>query len=375
MATFLLATRCPACQGDIVSAPDIRLLMCPACHAEVAVNAGQLTVVRQHAVYEQRASTLTLGTRFDIEGIRWQLIGLLRFNLLDSKPATEATHYLLASPAGEFNWLIETDEAWWRARSLVDKPDEVGDNAVPAGVGFHKRETRVFELVYAEGAFDWSAVPGSRLVHTEYFQLDSVLLKQLAPSDTRWMTLTAVEGLHVHSWLVRESGASVPTDKPLFSAAALKAAGEHDVGRVAKAWVVVMIALLFGYFWLESYISGLALFLLKTFGSIALVIAISEAVKVVREKESPHGKPALYGSLAFTIFNCSNFFLGGVFSVVLFWLSIGFLWVPLFAVGSAEELVTSALSSETEKSFARRYGYILYVGVVFFLGTALLKAI
>lgn len=219
---------CPNCGSAIEYQPgSAEHLVCPACHAEVALGAGKSEVLRKHDELQQFRTTLELGAVASIDDVKWRLIGLLRCREYGSDETSTWTEYLLFNADKGFLWLVETDESWTRTEVLNTLPEDTGGGVRHAGKGYTKKWAYGSEVIYAAGAFNWRVSIGDKTWITDYYGPDGTLSQEQTAEEITWSLGRPVEPRQVAHWfgtaqagagkLAGRGGSSAPAASPLRS--------------------------------------------------------------------------------------------------------------------------------------------------------------
>ena len=182
---------CPNCGSGIDYAPGkADHLICPSCHAEVAANAGQAEVLKKHDELEQAVTSLQLGDAGTLDGLKWQVIGLMRCKEFGSDESSTWTEYLLFNAHSGFLWLVETDEKWTRTVVLNTLPEDHASSARFGGKNYTKQWDYGSEVIYAAGAFNWRVSIGNQTRVTDYQGPDGTLSKEATAEEITWSLST-----------------------------------------------------------------------------------------------------------------------------------------------------------------------------------------
>ncbi|GAB2895344.1 hypothetical protein GCM10027046_25660 [Uliginosibacterium flavum] len=184
---------CPNCGSGIDYAPGkADHLICPSCHAEVAANAGQAEVLKKHDELEQAVTSLQLGDTGTLDGLKWQVIGLMRCQEFGSDEHSVWTEYLLFNAYSGFLWLVETDEKWTRTVVLNTLPEDRASSARFGGKNYTKQWDYGSEVIYAAGAFNWRVSIGNQTRITDYQGPDGTLSKEATAEEITWSLSTNI---------------------------------------------------------------------------------------------------------------------------------------------------------------------------------------
>jgi DNA-directed RNA polymerase subunit RPC12/RpoP len=171
------AVQCPACGGPITlrGFGGIEQVACPYCGSELAPEAsGALSVMRQ-VQRQHRNSVLPLGIRGTIDGIEWELIGIVWRECSVDGAVYPWQEFLLYNPYRGYRWLVYqlSDGHWQIGEALAGAPKAGTAGFGHKSVEFKKERYRHFQTVvaratYVEGEFPWQVHAGDQAVVHDY---------------------------------------------------------------------------------------------------------------------------------------------------------------------------------------------------------------
>ncbi len=203
------ALDCPSCGSSIGYLPGVTAhLICPACRAQVDAAHPKAQVLAAGERLAQVATTLKLGAKAKLNGAEHQIIGILQRK---DDENTVWTEYLLYNTRGGFIWLVETDDAWYKAKVQADWPSwvEGSANANMSGRSFKKQSDYLSEVVFAAGAFNWRVAVGDQTRIVEFsFNADN-LSAEISGQEITWSYANPVAADQIRAWF----GKDVAADK------------------------------------------------------------------------------------------------------------------------------------------------------------------
>jgi uncharacterized protein (DUF983 family) len=202
------ALDCPSCGSSIKFAPGVtQHLLCQACHSQIDAASPKAKVLAQGAAIEAVSTTLQLGAQANINGSKHQIIGLM--NKIDDE-GTVWTEYLLYNARGGFLWLIETPEAWSRAKVHTDWPDWGGKSEINvSGKPFKQLYDYQARVLYAVGAFNWRVEVGDRTRIVDFAQENNRVAAEITENEMTWSYATPVSADQIKAWF----GQDIKADK------------------------------------------------------------------------------------------------------------------------------------------------------------------
>ncbi|MCA9706491.1 MAG: DUF4178 domain-containing protein [Myxococcales bacterium] len=159
--------QCPACGGPITlrGFGAIEQVSCPYCGSELRPqDSGALQILRQ-AQRARQASALPLYTRGTLDGIEWELIGIVWRQCVVDGIAYPWQEFLLYNPYKGYRWLVYqvTDGHWALGGALPGAPQ--AQTRGHKSVRFKKKTYKHFQssmaqVTYVEGEFPWQVRHG-----------------------------------------------------------------------------------------------------------------------------------------------------------------------------------------------------------------------
>jgi hypothetical protein len=190
----LEAIQCPNC-GAALPPPatsSIERIACRYCHA--LSDLASLTVIQKQDA-ARRALKVPLGSRGDLDGAHYVVIGYMRRSAEIENERFAWHEYLLYSDGLGFRWLVEDEGNWLFARQ-VSSADVDARNA-PRSVKWH---TRTFEqrnrnaakVEYVLGEFYWKVAIGDETETADYVAGNDVISYEADAGEVNWTYSTPI---------------------------------------------------------------------------------------------------------------------------------------------------------------------------------------
>ncbi|MBS1208375.1 MAG: hypothetical protein H6R19_773 [Proteobacteria bacterium] len=203
------ALECPNCGSGIERIPGrAEHLVCPSCHAEVALSGDKAEVLARHAELARVNTTLQLGDAGTLDGVKWQIIGLMRCREFGSDESEVWTEYLLFNAAKGFLWIVETDTEWTRTEVLNSLPDISGNRVSLGGKTYTRKWAYGSEVIYAAGAFNWRVKIGDKSRVTDYYGPDGVLCEEMTAEEVTWSRSRTLSAERIASLFAKPAGST-----------------------------------------------------------------------------------------------------------------------------------------------------------------------
>jgi ribosomal protein S27E len=209
---------CPRCGTAIAFLPGATPnVVCQSCRSELDASTPQVAVLRAGEATERHRFTLPLGSSGKIDGREVRVLGAMR--RVDDE-GNGWNEYLLHNPRAGFSWLVETEDAWWRADVMDEWPAEAGAVAVRLDrVAYTHLYDYTARVELALGAFNWKVVAGDTARVSEYQQGPTRLAAELTPEEFTWSRSRRVAFDQVRAWFGLKA-AELRAPKPSVAARA-----------------------------------------------------------------------------------------------------------------------------------------------------------
>lgn len=179
------ALNCPACGGalEIMAAGFTTNIVCQYCGSELDAVDPEIKLIARHQ--EAAASLeLPLGTRGELRGVIWAVIGYLR----RSDDWDGWDEYLLFNPFHGYRWLTRTQGGWSFGTPLMKLPK---GSHFPS-FDFGGKRFKVFNADmaittdYVLGEFYWRARKGDSVIASDYVGGDKMLSEEISGDEISW---------------------------------------------------------------------------------------------------------------------------------------------------------------------------------------------
>lgn len=191
---------CPQCGTSIPFSPGVTgHVLCPGCGAAIDAATPRGDIIARARSVPQVATTLELGDKALIDGLQWQVIGVMRRTVVDG--GGEWFEYLLYTPKRGFSWMVETDDGWFRANVLDRWPTQKdGRTTVLDGKVYERDEDYTSRVTYAAGAFNWRVQSGDQTRVVEYTAGEESLAAESDAHELTWSRSTPVSAAQIKAW-------------------------------------------------------------------------------------------------------------------------------------------------------------------------------
>lgn len=201
--------QCPACGGPITlkGFGAIEQVSCPYCGSELSPQqSGALQILVQYQRARQ-PSVLPLYTRGTLDGIEWEIIGIVWRQCEVDAVTYPWQEFLLYNPYKGYRWLVYqmTDGHWSLGEALPGAPKAL--STAHRSVRFKKKtykhfQTAVAQVTYVEGEFPWQirhkdhAVAHDYVSGTEGLSIEEQATEE-GGSDVNFTRMRHIEGAQV----------------------------------------------------------------------------------------------------------------------------------------------------------------------------------
>ena len=183
--------QCPACGGPITlkGFGGVEQVSCPYCGSELKPQDSGALQILQQAQRARQPSVLPLYARGTLDGIEWEIIGIVWRHCVVDGISYPWQEFLLQNPYKGYRWLVYqmTDGYWSLGGALA--------GAAKAQTGFHKSvwfkkktykhfQTSVAQVTYVEGEFPWQVRSGDHAIAHDYVAgTEGVSIEEQATED------------------------------------------------------------------------------------------------------------------------------------------------------------------------------------------------
>lgn len=177
---------CPNCGGSIeVKAAGYTVtIACQYCGSTLDVSNPDVKIIQRYEE-EVRKLDIELGTRGEIEGVEWEVIGYVRRSENGAYPWDE---YLLFNPYHGYRFLDTDGRGWTLGKQMTALPEKLGMK------GFNV-DGEIYEPFYAQtpaqvdfvlGEFYWRVAVGEQVLTADYVRPGKMLSYERNERETVW---------------------------------------------------------------------------------------------------------------------------------------------------------------------------------------------
>lgn len=206
------ALTCPACGAPVrVSAAGRSLsVLCSGCGATLDALSPALRQLAK-AAETLAVPEIPLGSRAEIDGITWEVVGYLERQRVDTGEGWR--EYLLFNPWEAYLWLID-DGQFWLGSPVTDTPDAAGRRAILARQDWHGIRRYDARVRLAVGEFPWRVTAGERVAVREYQHGTRLLSCEQTGEEESWTLITPQPAGRIEALFGLERRAAVATEWP-----------------------------------------------------------------------------------------------------------------------------------------------------------------
>lgn len=212
-ASTIRALTCPSCGGTIaLRAAGISVnLICEHCGTTLDATDPDVKIIARAAAAMGQPE-IPLGTRGEIDGVRWEVVGYLERGDGES----EWSEYLLFNPYIGYAFLLDDGHRFSLGR-LIDRLPDRGFNAVEyAGESYRKFGERYdTQVKFVVGEFYWRVAVGERVSVTDYVRPGKTLSCEENEGEKTWTLLTLLDrGVAEAAFGIEKRGVNLATPAP-----------------------------------------------------------------------------------------------------------------------------------------------------------------
>lgn len=169
------AVQCPVCGGPITlrGFGAIEQVACPYCGSELAPEQSGALEILAAVQRARQPSVLPLNARGTLDGVEWELIGIVWRQCVVDGISYPWQEFLLYNPYRGYRWLIYqmTDGHWGLGEPLPGAPKTLATHH--KSVAFKREtfkhfQTSLAQVIYVEGEFPWQVHRGDQAVAHDY---------------------------------------------------------------------------------------------------------------------------------------------------------------------------------------------------------------
>lgn len=184
------AFNCPHCASPLtLHSAAIESVGCESCGSIIGVENENIRLLARAAQTVHEVPTLPLGSRGQLAGIDWEIIGFLKRRTTVEGIDYDWSEYLLFNAGGEgFAWLVEDQGHWNFARTLADIPSAARGQVdfQYQGEKFKLFNTGQATVVYVAGEFYWRVAVGETCLAEDYVCPPLMLSREVGGKEVSW---------------------------------------------------------------------------------------------------------------------------------------------------------------------------------------------
>ncbi len=285
------AVSCPACGGPIElhGFGAVEQVNCPYCGSELSPEDSGALEILQQAQRQRRQSALPLHVRGKLDGIEWELIGIVWRECRVDGVVYPWQEFLLYNPYEGYRYLMftMTDGSWALGETLGGAPrTETGFGH--RKVSFKKKkykhfQTSVAAVSYVEGEFPWQVRVGDQAVAHDFVEPPyCISVEEAATEDGQDVNFTRMRHIDAAEiW----AAFGLPGKPPRTSGVAMLQPNPYKKGR-AITWILLAVMLLAWLVASIAYVDGRSNRVIYEQGNVTSLDPITEEVEVGRKGDT-----------------------------------------------------------------------------------------
>jgi predicted RNA-binding Zn-ribbon protein involved in translation (DUF1610 family) len=227
-----VAFDCPSCGSSIKYMAGMAYhIVCPACHAEVDCSTDKALVLKKAEELRHVKTTIALGDVGNINGVKYETIGLMQRQTRDGNESWTWVEYLLFNPDKGFYWIVESSDRWDSVAVLNEWPELSHGGINLHGDSYARTEEYDAVVLYAAGAFNWRVSVGDRNHVIEYKKGGRVVASEADANEITWSAGREVAASQIGQWF----------GKPFGGAAAMATESSADTKFLFKSARVLSV--------------------------------------------------------------------------------------------------------------------------------------
>ncbi|MBX9939197.1 MAG: DUF4178 domain-containing protein [Candidatus Obscuribacterales bacterium] len=211
---------CPGCGGNVVIRFPGAVLSCACefCHVVIDVTDSNYRII-EGFFYKMKGYEpfVPLGTRAELKGKTWELIGyMVRSDTVSNYMWEE---YLLFNPYYGFRWLTRNGNHWSLVTMIKDKPSEnkMFSGAYITSVSLYERQFKLYyrgraKVEFVTGEFYWKVKADTRVEMSDFVSAPYMLSCEQDSSEKVWSLSEYIEADEVEKAFKPERLLSRPKD-------------------------------------------------------------------------------------------------------------------------------------------------------------------
>lgn len=237
------AFSCPTCGASVaVRYPGASMTaVCDSCLSAIDVTDNNYRILTRYFAKTRRfAPIIPLGTRGELMGRRWEVIGFLVRMDIASRFTWE--EYLLFNPYYGYRWLTHNAAHWSFVTTIKEKPTTTYDGrAILDRQAYQLFYDGRAEVLYVLGEFYWKVKGGTQVAMVDYINPPRMLSSETDQNEITWSLSEYVEpdvirqAFKIKQDLPRRQG--IGANQPSKWSAAVRP--------IAQFWVIFFLILTF----------------------------------------------------------------------------------------------------------------------------------
>lgn len=183
---------CPHCGAPVrVQLESSQSITCGSCNSLIDLSRGTGAELRAAIQDEPVAPLIPLGSRAQLQGASWQVVGFQ--HRMGHAPGDEDEHYgwseyLLYNQKRGFLFLVDADEGWSLVKLVTGAPTQSADqhSATYLGTRYQLQDSCEAEIDYVVGEFYWQVQRGQTAFNRDYAAGRNVLNMEQSANEITW---------------------------------------------------------------------------------------------------------------------------------------------------------------------------------------------
>ncbi len=186
------AFSCPNCGASLKALlATTQSMTCGSCNSIIDLSKGIGGEIK-HAVQDEPIQPIIpLGTRGQLQGVQWQVVGFQHRTGYDPQDSDEHfgwDEYLLYNARKGFTFLVDSSEGWSVVKPVTGAPVVAagGNSAQYLGTRYQLKESYNAETSYVVGEFYWQVSRGQKTSNRDYTSGNNLLSMEQSPNELTW---------------------------------------------------------------------------------------------------------------------------------------------------------------------------------------------
>ncbi|HEX7635273.1 MAG TPA: DUF4178 domain-containing protein [Noviherbaspirillum sp.] len=207
------ALDCPSCGSAVQYKAGMAFhVVCPSCHAEVDCSMDKVLVLQKAEELAAIVTTLGLGDIGIVNGVKYEVIGLLQCRTCEEDASSTWVEYFLFNAQQGFLWLVESVEGWDRVDVLNEWPAQQHGVVDLKGEKFGSPEEYESEVIYAAGAFNWRVSVGDKTRIRDFSKGNRKVSSETNDQEIVWTSSAKVSAAQIGRWFGKPIVTPVETE-------------------------------------------------------------------------------------------------------------------------------------------------------------------